>query len=67
MVAAGHNNAAIAAQLALAPKTVRNHISNIMTKLAGLRPRAGHHPGTYGRLGLADPAASRCAPGTRPI
>jgi len=33
MVAAGHNNAAIAAQLALAPKTVRNHISNIMTKL----------------------------------
>jgi DNA-binding NarL/FixJ family response regulator len=33
MVAAGHNNTAIAAQLTLAPKTVRNHISNIMTKL----------------------------------
>jgi DNA-binding NarL/FixJ family response regulator len=33
MVGAGRNNAAIAAQLALAPKTVRNHISNIMTKL----------------------------------
>jgi DNA-binding NarL/FixJ family response regulator len=33
MVAAGQNNAAIAAQLALAPKTVRNHISNILTKL----------------------------------
>ena len=33
MVAAGHNNAAIAARLGLAPKTVRNHISNIMTKL----------------------------------
>jgi DNA-binding NarL/FixJ family response regulator len=33
MVAAGHNNNTIAAQLALAPKTVRNHISNIMTKL----------------------------------
>jgi DNA-binding NarL/FixJ family response regulator len=33
MVAAGLNNSAIAAQLALAPKTVRNHISNIMTKL----------------------------------
>jgi DNA-binding NarL/FixJ family response regulator len=33
MVAAGHNNAAIAAQLMLAPKTVRNHISNILTKL----------------------------------
>jgi DNA-binding NarL/FixJ family response regulator len=33
MVAAGLNNTAIAAQLALAPKTVRNHISNILTKL----------------------------------
>jgi DNA-binding NarL/FixJ family response regulator len=33
MVGAGHSNTAIAAQLALAPKTVRNHISNIMTKL----------------------------------
>jgi DNA-binding NarL/FixJ family response regulator len=33
MVGAGYNNTAIAAQLALAPKTVRNHISNIMTKL----------------------------------
>ena len=33
MVAAGHNNAAIAARLVLAPKTVRNHISNILTKL----------------------------------
>ena len=33
MVAAGQNNAAIAARLALAPKTVRNHISNIFTKL----------------------------------
>ena len=33
MVAAGHNNAAIGARLMLAPKTVRNHISNILTKL----------------------------------
>jgi DNA-binding NarL/FixJ family response regulator len=33
MVAAGHNNTAIAAQLALAPKTVRNYISSILTKL----------------------------------
>jgi DNA-binding NarL/FixJ family response regulator len=33
MVAAGHNNTTIAAQLALAPKTVRNYISNILTKL----------------------------------
>jgi DNA-binding NarL/FixJ family response regulator len=33
MVAAGQSNSAIAAQLALAPKTVRNHISNILTKL----------------------------------
>ena len=33
MVAAGHNNAAISTRLMLAPKTVRNHISNILTKL----------------------------------
>jgi DNA-binding NarL/FixJ family response regulator len=33
MAAAGQNNAAIAARLALAPKTVRNHISSILTKL----------------------------------
>jgi DNA-binding NarL/FixJ family response regulator len=33
MIAAGHNNSAIAAQLSLAPKTVRNYISNILTKL----------------------------------
>jgi DNA-binding NarL/FixJ family response regulator len=33
LVAAGQNNTAIAAQLALAHKTVRNHISNILTKL----------------------------------
>ena len=33
MMAAGNNNTAIAAQLALAPKTVRNHVSSIMTKL----------------------------------
>ncbi|GAA3634913.1 response regulator transcription factor [Microlunatus ginsengisoli] len=32
-IAAGRNNAAIAAQLALAPKTVRNHVSNILIKL----------------------------------
>jgi DNA-binding NarL/FixJ family response regulator len=33
MVAAGQNNTAIASQLALAPKTVRNHVSSILTKL----------------------------------
>jgi DNA-binding NarL/FixJ family response regulator len=33
MVAAGLNNTAIADRLMLAPKTVRNHISNILTKL----------------------------------
>jgi len=33
MVAAGHNNAVIAARLGLAHKTVRNHISNTLTKL----------------------------------
>ena len=33
MVAAGQNNAVIADRLMLAPKTVRNHISSILTKL----------------------------------
>jgi len=33
MMAAGRNNTTIAAHLPLAPKTVRNHISKIMTKL----------------------------------
>jgi DNA-binding NarL/FixJ family response regulator len=33
LVAAGRNNADIAATLVLSPKTVRNHVSNIFTKL----------------------------------
>jgi DNA-binding CsgD family transcriptional regulator len=33
LVATGQNNAAIADRLMLAPKTVRNHISSILTKL----------------------------------
>jgi DNA-binding NarL/FixJ family response regulator len=33
LIAAGHNNEAIAAQLVLSMKTVRNYVSNIMTKL----------------------------------
>jgi len=34
LMAAGHNNAAIARELFLAPKTVRNYISSIFRKLA---------------------------------
>src|SRR4051812_43032408 len=33
LVAAGHDNAAIARRLYLSPKTVRNHVSNIFNKL----------------------------------
>jgi DNA-binding NarL/FixJ family response regulator len=33
LIAAGHNNREIAKSLYLSPKTVRNHISNIFTKL----------------------------------
>lgn len=33
LIAQGHNNAEIAEQLVLSPKTVRNHISNIFSKL----------------------------------
>ena len=34
LIAAGTSNAAIAAQLGIAGKTVRNHVSNILTKLS---------------------------------
>ena len=34
LVAQGHSNATIAAQLRISNKTVRNHVSNIFTKLA---------------------------------
>lgn len=33
LIAQGHNNAEIAEKLVIAPKTVRNHISNIFSKL----------------------------------
>lgn len=33
LLADGHNNAAIAARLSLSQKTVRNHVSNILSKL----------------------------------
>ena len=33
LVAEGHNNTTIARTLYLAPKTVANHVSNILTKL----------------------------------
>lgn len=33
MMASGHNNSVIAQRLSLSPKTVRNHASNIFTKL----------------------------------
>ncbi len=33
LIAAGHSNAVIANTLCLSPKTVRNHISNVFSKL----------------------------------
>lgn len=33
LIAQGHNNSAIAERLSLSPKTVRNHVSNIFSKL----------------------------------
>jgi DNA-binding NarL/FixJ family response regulator len=33
LIAAGHNNTEIGQELVLSPKTVRNHVSNIFTKL----------------------------------
>ena len=34
LVAAGHDNAVISRRLSLSPKTVRNHVANVLTKLA---------------------------------
>jgi len=34
LVARGYDNAAIARRMVLSPKTVRNHVSNVLTKLA---------------------------------
>ena len=33
LIAQGHTTAEVAARLVLAPKTVRNHVSNILSKL----------------------------------
>jgi DNA-binding NarL/FixJ family response regulator len=34
LLAAGHSNSTIASRLRISDKTVRNHVSNIFTKLA---------------------------------
>lgn len=39
LVAAGHDNTAISRRLTLSPKTVRNHVANVLTKL-GVPDRA---------------------------
>ena len=49
LLAAGRDNAGVARRLGVSPKTVRNHVSNIITKLHGLvRPRLHR----IGRLGV---------------
>ena len=65
LIAQGHNNARIARLLFVSPKTVRNHISNIFTKLqiadrtqAILRAREAG-------LGRGRPFLSRAAPRSR--
>ncbi len=40
LVAAGRSNAEIAAILFVSPKTARNHVSNVLTKLGGSRAEA---------------------------
>ena len=40
LIAAGRSNAEIAAILFVSPKTARNHVSNVLTKLGGSRAEA---------------------------
>ena len=62
MVAAGQNNAAIAAQLATSTQDSAEPHFQHHDKASCLRPGPGHHPGAYGWIGIADPAASQCGP-----
>jgi DNA-binding NarL/FixJ family response regulator len=53
LVAEGLDNQAIAKRLVLSPKTVRNHVSNVMTKIHAVdRP---HAIVLSRRLGLGEP------------
>lgn len=56
LIAAGHSNGQIAAQLVLTEKTVKNHVNRIYAKLG-----AGSRPDAISRwaAGLADDPGSR--------
>ena len=49
LIAAGCSNSDIARRLFLSPKTVRNHVSSIFTKLQVARPRPGDRAGPLSR------------------
>ena len=76
LVARGYDNRRIARELFLSDKTVRNHVSNVLTKLDVDRPRRGRRAGRatpawapeLGWVGRFRPAADRptAAPGRRP-
>ena len=61
MVGAGQNNTAIAAQLATSTQDSAEPHFQHHDKASCLRPGPGHHPGAYGRFGVAD----RPRPGRR--
>ena len=44
LIAEGHSNGKIAAQLVLAEKTVKNHVNRIYAKLGAAFPGGGHRP-----------------------
>ena len=55
LLAAGPRNAQIAPALFLSPKTVRNNVSTIFTKLHVADRAAGDRPGPRGRPGTQQP------------
>jgi DNA-binding NarL/FixJ family response regulator len=61
LIARGYTNTAIADRLYLSPKTVRNYVSSIFTKLQVAEPRGSHRARPRSRAGTGKPVAASAA------